>query len=220
MSVRTGAIALLGGTGKEGQGLALRFAARGRPVILGSREAEKGGRIAEELNARISSDLISGATNFEAAREGIVIVSTLPSSGHVETASALRDSLAGKLVVTATLRWPPSLDGLPSAAEDLARALDGCARVAAAFQTVSASSLKRPDGEPEDALVFADLADTRREAVLLVNSTGLRGVEGGPLEKARVAEALTGVLLGINKIHGVKSTGIRITGLPPGGTAR
>jgi hypothetical protein len=117
-------------------------------------------------------------------------------------------------VVTATIRWPPGLDGLPSAAEDLARALDGSTRVAAAFQTVSASSLKKLEGEAEDVLVFADSLDTRREAIVLVDSTGLRGIEGGSLEKTRVAEALTGVLLGINKAYGVKSTGIRITGLP------
>jgi len=212
------AVAILGGTGKEGQGLALRFAARGRPVILGSREAEKGRRIAEELNARLSSTLVAGTTNFEAARDGAVIVSTLPYPGHIETATELKTLLAGKLVVTATIRWPPGLDGLPSAAEDLARALDGAARVAAAFQTVSASSLKKLEGEPEDVLVFADLPETRREAVAFVDSTGLRGVEGGSLEKTRVAEALTGVLVGINKIYGVKSAGIRITGVPDRGT--
>jgi len=218
MKASAEAVAILGGTGKEGQGLALRLAARGRPVILGSREAEKGRRIAEELNARLSSSLVTGATNVEAARGGAVILSTLPYPGHIETATELRGLLAGKLVITATIRWPPSLDGLPSAAEDLARALDGWTRVAAAFQTVSAGSLKKLDGEAEDVLVFADSPETRREAVALVESTGLRGVEGGPLEKTRVAEALTGVLLEINKIYGVKSTGIRVTGLPARGT--
>lgn len=218
MSVPEGIVAILGGTGKEGQGLAIRFAARGRSVILGSRDAEKGRRVAEELNTRLSASLIVGTTNAEAARDGAVILSTLPYPGHIETASELRDLLEGKLVVTATIRWPPSLDGLPSAAEELAKALEGTTRVAAAFQTVSASSLKKLEGEPEDVLVFADLPETRREAVALVDSTGLRGVQGGSLEKTRVAEALTGVLLGINKIYGVKSTGIRITGLPNRGT--
>ncbi len=212
-------VAILGGTGKEGQGLALRLAARGRSVILGSRDAEKGRAIATELNARISSSLVTGTSNLEAARDGVVILSTLPYPGHIEIATELKDQIAGKLVVTATIRWPPSLDGVPSAAEDLARALEGSSRVAAAFQTVSAGSLNRLDGESEDVLVFADSPGTRREAVALVESMGLRGVEGGPLEKTRVAEALTGVLLGINKIYGVKSTGIRITGLPARGSS-
>jgi hypothetical protein len=170
------------------------------------------------LNERLSSNLVTGTTNFEAARDAAVILSTLPYSGHIETAGELKEALKGKLLVTATIRWPPSLDGLPSAAEELAKALEGTTRVAAAFQTVSASSLNKPEGEPEDVLVFADPPETRREAVALVDSTGLRGVEAGPLEKTRVAEALTGVLLGINKIYGVKSTGIRITGLPGRGS--
>ena len=210
-------VAILGGTGKEGQGLALRLAARGRSVILGSRDAEKGRTVAEELNAHLSSSLVTGATNLEAARDGAVILSTLPYPGHIETATELKDQLAGKLLITATIRWPPSLDGHPSAAEDLARALGESTRVASAFQTVSAGSLKKLEDESEDVLVFADSPEIRREAVALVDSMGLRGVEGGPLEKTRVAEALTGVLLGINKIYGVKSTGIRITGLPTRG---
>lgn len=215
MSAPQALVAVLGGTGKEGQGLALRFAARGRSVILGSRDAEKGRRVAEELNGRLGSSLVVGTTNAGAAEAGAVILSTLPYAGHIGTVVELKGMLAGKLLVTATIRWPPSLDGLPSAAEEVAKALGGTARVAAAFQTVSASSLARLEGEPEDVLVFADLPETRREAVALVDSTGLRGVEGGSLEKTRVAEALTGILLGINKLYGVKSTGIRITGLPP-----
>lgn len=215
MSDTPAVVAILGGTGKEGQGLALRFAARGRSVILGSREGEKGRRVAEELNAKLGQRRVLGTTNAEAARDGAVVVSTLPYAGHVETAASLRESLAGKLLVTATIRWPPSLDGLPSAAEELGKTLDGTTRVAAAFQTVSAISLRKLDGDPEDVLVFGDLPETRREAVALVDSTGLRGVEGGNLEKTRVAEALTGILLGINKLYGVKGTGIRITGLPP-----
>lgn len=207
-------IAILGGTGKEGQGLALRFAARGRSVVLGSRDAEKGRRTAEELNRHLGSDRIAGTTNARAAADGAVILSTLPYSGHAETAAALKPSLAGKLVVTATLRWPPSLDGLASAAEELAKLLDGTARVAAAFQTVSAKTLRELEAEPEDVLVFADLPETRSETVALVDSIGFRGIEAGALANSRVAEALTGVLLGINKRYGVKSTGIRITGLP------
>jgi NADPH-dependent F420 reductase len=207
-------IAILGGTGKEGQGLAMRFAARGRPVILGSREKAKGERIAEELNAKLGSSLITGAENLDAAKAGSVLVSTLPYPGHTDTARGLAEALAGKLLVSATIRWPPALDGASSAAEDLAKVLGPSTRVAAAFQTVSAHSLKNLESEPEDVLVFADEAETRREAMALVDATGLRAVDAGPLEKTRIAEALTGLLLGVNKRYGVKSTGIRITGLP------
>jgi predicted dinucleotide-binding enzyme len=81
-------------------------------------------------------------------------------------------------------------------------------------------ALENLEEEPEDVLVFADSADTRREAVELVDATGLRGIDAGPLERTRIAEALTGLLLGVNKRYGVKSTGIRITGLPRLGPGR
>lgn len=225
---KTGSIAILGGTGKEGRGLALRFASHGRRVILGSRESEKGRRIASELNEKLGSQTvdheieISGTTNEEAAALGDIVVSTLPYDGHLETMKALAKALEGKLVVTATIRWPPGLDGKPSAAEELDRVLGGAGRVVAAFQTVSARALANLTdegaGAGEDVLVFADEPATRREAIALVEASGLRGVEAGPLRGVRAAEALTGVLLGINKLYGVRSTGIRITGLPVRGT--
>jgi 8-hydroxy-5-deazaflavin:NADPH oxidoreductase len=220
---KNASIAILGGTGKEGRGLALRFASHGRQVILGSREAEKGRRIAAELNEKLGSrgvdSVIAGESNEEAARRGNVIVSTVPYDGHLDTMKPLAGLVEGKMVVTATIRWPPGLDGNASAAEELDQALGGTARVVAAFQTVSAKALARlsPD-HIEDVLVFADDPAARREAVALVAATGLRGVEAGPLQGARVAEALTGVLLRVNKLYGVRSTGIRITGLPDGGS--
>ena len=222
---KSASIAILGGTGKEGRGLALRFASHGRHVILGSREAEKGRRIAAELNEQLGSrgvdSAIAGASNEEAADRGNVIVSTVPYDGHLDTMKPLVRLVEGKMVVTATIRWPPGLDGNASAAEELDQALGGTARVVAAFQTVSAKALARLSPDPdhiEDVLVFADDPAARREAVTLVAATGLRGVEAGPLQGARVAEALTGVLLRVNKLYGVRSTGIRITGLPDGGS--
>jgi hypothetical protein len=209
-----GSIAILGGTGKEGQGLALRWASAGRTIVLGSRDPEKGRRIAEKLNSELGSSSVAGASNLEAGRAGDVLVSTLPHDGHLETIAAIGEALAGKLLVTATIRWPPGLDGNPSAAEELDEALAGRARVVAAFQTVSAGALRDLSVTPdEDVLVFANENETRKEAVALVSETGFRGVEAGSLKKARVAEALTGLLLGVNKLHGVRSSGIRITGL-------
>lgn len=215
----TKSIAILGGTGKEGRGLALRFAIHGRQVILGSREAEKGRRIAAELNEKLAArgveSPIAGASNQDAADRGGIIVSTLPYDGHLETVSSLGRALEGKMVVTATIRWPPGLDGKLSAAEELDQALAGSARVVAAFQTVSARTLSNLGPEHvEDVLVFAEDPESRRQAIVLVGDTGLRGVEAGPLEGARAAEALTGILLAINKRYRVRSAGIRITGLP------
>jgi NADPH-dependent F420 reductase len=210
------AIAILGGTGKEGQGLALRWARSGRRVIAGSRLEEKGRRVAAELNGELGSNRVEGATNRDAARAAEVIVSTLPYDGHVQTLAELKAELAGKLLITATLRWPIDLSGASwpvSAAEELDRELAGAVPVVAAFQTVSAGTLRDPE-RSEDVLVFGDDAGRRSAAVALVDETGLRGIEAGPLKLARVGEALTGLLIRVNKIHRVHSTGIRITGLP------
>jgi NADPH-dependent F420 reductase len=216
--VKEGAIAILGGTGKEGQGLAIRWARAGRRVIAGSRLEEKGRRAAAEINAELGSTGVEGATNRDAARAGEVIVSTLPYDGHIQTLVELKDEFTGKMLITATLRWPPDLSGKPSAAEELNETLAGAVPVVAAFQTVSSGAL-RDAGRFEDVLVFADDAGIRQAAVAIVGETGLRGIEAGPLKASRVGEALTGLLLGINRIHRVHSAGIRITGLPDeGGT--
>lgn len=208
-------LAILGGTGKQGRGLALRFAAAGRSVVVGSRDPDKARRIASELNAELGSSHVRGTSNDEAAGIAAIVFSTLPHAGHLETVRDLKNALSGKLLVTATIRWPPEPDGSPSAAEELDELLAGSARVAAAFQTVSARSLLKPgSGDDQDVLVFAEAEATRREALAVVAETGLRPVEAGPLRGARIAEALTGLLLGINKIYGVKSAGVRITGLP------
>jgi predicted dinucleotide-binding enzyme len=146
-----------------------------------------------------------------------VIVSALPYDGHVQTLVELKAELAGKMLITATLRWPPDLSGRPSAAEELNEALAGAVPVVAAFQTVSSGAL-RDAGRIEDVLVFADDAAIRKTAVSIVSETGLRGIEAGPLKASRVGEALTGLLLGINRIHHVHSAGIRITGLAGDGS--
>jgi len=211
-------LAILGGTGKEGQGLAIRWARVGHEVLLGSRETEKGERIAAELIERLGSDgefgPVRGMTNRNAANEGEIIVSTLPHAGHVATLRDLKAELAGKLVITATIAWPPGSTERPSAGEEVLKALGADARVVAAFQTVSAGTLNdMPTGHTEDVLICSDDVDARETTRRLVEQTGLRGVIAGPLERARIVEAITGLLLKINRRYGVKSAGIRITGI-------
>lgn len=216
-------IAVLGGTGKEGRGLAVLWARAGRKVVIGSRDAERGRLAAEELSASSGTSTIEGASNQEAAECCDVVVSTLPDKSQVEILREIEGALEGKLLVSATIAWPPGLDGKESAAEALRAALGDEVRVAAAFQTVSAKTLaklheKEPDRmEDEDVLVFSDDAAARKETMKLVEEIGLRGVEAGPLANCRVAEALTGLLIAVNKLYGVKSSGIRVTGLPSSG---
>lgn len=209
-----GRIAVLGGTGKEGRGLARRWARAGRAVVIGSRDAGRGRAAAEELRASVEGGSLEGTSNREAAERCEILVSTLPDESHVEILGEIEDALRGKLLVTATIAWPPGLDGEPSAAEALAEAIGESCRVVAAFQTVSAKTLSSEEAEEEDVLVFSDDASARSEAVALIAEMGLRGVEAGKLANARVAEALTGLLIAVNKLYGVKSSGIRLTGLP------
>jgi NADPH-dependent F420 reductase len=214
------ALAILGGTGKEGQGLALRWARAERDVILGSRDAAKGREIATALNAKLGSERVRGAGNREAAAASPdVVVSTLPDSGHIEILRDIAGELDGKVLVVATIAWPPGPTSEPSAAElarDALDALGRSVRVVAAFQTVSAGTLRKTESEPEDVLICGDDADAREATSALVDEIGLRGVHAGRLKQARIAEAITGALLKINKHYGVKSTGIRITGIDPG----
>lgn len=206
-------VAILGGTGKEGQGLALRWARAGREVVIGSRETSKGEEIAAALNEKLGTSRIRGTNNRDAARDADVVVSTLPDEGHVEILTSLKTELEGKLVIVATIAWPPGPTSKPSAAEEAQEALGSAGRVVAAFQTVSAGTLKKTETEPEDVLVCGDDADACEETRLLVDETGLRGILAGSLAEARVAEAITGMLLKINRRYGVKSTGVRITGV-------
>jgi NADPH-dependent F420 reductase len=141
------------------------------------------------------------------------LVSTLPHKGHRETLKGLREELEGKLLMVATVIWPPGALERPSAAEEAQEILSGYTRVVAAFQTVSALAL-RDLGQPleDDVLVFGE-AEARREAVRLIGLAGLRGVEAGPIAQTRIIEAMTGVLIKVNKNYGIKSAGLRVTGL-------
>jgi NADPH-dependent F420 reductase len=211
-------IGILGGTGKEGQGLALRWASRGVPVVIGSRDRAKAERVVGELRRRqgtsVNHALIRGLANREVAAGAEALVSTIPHKGHRDTLSSLRIELEGKLLLVATVIWPPGALERVSAAEEAEEILSDSTRVVAAFQTVSAVALGRLDTPVEDdVLVCGTHAEARREACRLIGLAGLRGIEAGPLAQARIIEAMTGVLIQVNKNYGVKSAGIRVTGL-------
>jgi NADPH-dependent F420 reductase len=206
-------IGILGGTGKEGQGLALRWASCGVEVHIGSRYPAKAERVAAELNPLLKHPRIRGSGNREVASRSAALVSTLPHEGHRETLRALRNELEGKLLLVATVIWPPGALERPSAAEEAREILSDSTRVVAAFQTVSALSLSNLDKQIEDDVLVFGANDARRQATHLISLAGLRGVEAGPLAQARIIEAMTGVLINVNKNYGIKSAGIRVTGL-------
>ena len=207
-------IGILGGTGKEGQGLALRWVHGGLEILLGSRDAAKAENVALELNQKLGAEAVRGLTNSDVASRAETIVSALPHQGHLATLETLKEDLDGKLVMVATVIWPPGPLERPSAAEEAQEVLTDRTRVVAAFQTVSAVGLRALDKEIEDdVLVCGDVAEARKTAIRLIARTGLRGIDAGPLRNARTIEAMTGVLLQVNKAHSTKHAGIRITGL-------
>ncbi len=216
----SGHIAVLGGTGKEGSGLAYRWAYAGYQVIIGSRTQDKARRVAAELNDMLGKDSVRGLLNEDAAREAEVVVLTVPYSAHRATLESVYDQAQGKILVDVTVPIKPpdfTVVHLPegrTAAEEAQAILGSEVRVVSAFQNVSAVHLRDITHEVEcDIFVCGDDEDAKQMVVELVEAAGMQGFDAGPLANAIVAESLTPVLLGINKRYGVKGAGIRITRL-------
>lgn len=213
-------IALLGGTGKEGSGLAFRWAHAGYDVVIGSRKAEKAERVAAELNDMLGGAAIRGMANADAARDTDIVVLTVPYSAHRATLESVREELQGKILVDVAVPLnPPNVATVyipegRSAAEEAQAIVGGDVRVVAAFQNVSASHLKDVSVVIAcDVLVCGDDADAKQEVMALVQAADMRGIDAGALANAVAVEALTSVLISINKRYKVKGAGIRITGI-------
>jgi 8-hydroxy-5-deazaflavin:NADPH oxidoreductase len=217
-------LAILGGTGAEGSGLAFRWAHAGYPVIVGSRSAEKAQDGAAALNKLLGKDLVRGMDNVSAAKEAQIVIVTVPYSAQKPTISDVAGALEGKILVDVTVPLvPPKVNRvqLPeggSAVETIQKMLGSGVRVVSAFQNVSAHHLKDLTHEVEcDVLVTGDDIPARETVIELANAAGLRGIHAGPLCNSVVAEALTSVLITINQRYKIPGAGIRITGLPEQG---
>jgi NADPH-dependent F420 reductase len=213
-------IAVIGGTGKEGAGLAMRWAHSGYRVLIGSRDAMKAVHKADELNTFMGFNYLQGMGNFEAAQAADVVVLTVPYDGHLAILEALREALKGKLVIDVTVPVrPPDVRTVhvpegKSACLEAQAFLGPDSTVVAAFQNVSAAHLQAADHPVVcDVLVCGDDAQAKDETIKLVQAAGMRGIDAGPLANAVAVEALTPVLLYINKRYKVKGAGITITGL-------
>jgi hypothetical protein len=211
-------IAILGGTGKEGSGLATRWALAGHSIIIGSRDEERAKARATDLRARTRRLPIIGHANDEAAQLGTVIVLALPALGLAATLSAVREACRGKVVVSTVvpltfggprLFTPPAAG---SAAEE-AQALLPDARVVAAFHHIAAHELAETD-QPIDCDLLLCGTDAAAKATVseLAGSMGLRAIDVGPLSNAGPLEAITAVLTTINRRYKLKNSGIKITG--------
>jgi len=214
-------IAVIGGTGELGSALAKRWAVAGYPVVLGSRSKQKAQAAAEKMNADAApSAAVTGEDNRTAAAAAEIVIIAVPYASHESILDEIKPAVAGKIVVDAVVPLVPpkvSVVKLPpdgSAALIAQRLLAGTARVQAAFHNVSAAKLHSSGPVDCDVLVFGDEQAARAVVIELANAAGARGVDGGPLANSAAAEALTSVLIGINRRYKVEGAGIRITGLP------
>lgn len=214
-------IALIGGTGPEGRGLAQRLALAGHAVIVGSRSAERATDIATQLVNDAGGEVdLSGATNADAVAGADLVVLTIPYSGLADTLPPLKGSLRDKIVVS-TIAPIEFRDGRPialrveagSAAEEVAQRLPD-SKVVSAFQTVDAHALGDVNHELDtDVLVSSDDTEARRLVVRLANGIpGVRALSAGRLASSRYVEECTALLITINRIYKSHS-GIRITGV-------
>lgn len=211
-------IAIIGGTGNEGPGLALRWAQAGYAIIIGSRKQEKAEAAAETLNSELGIDSISGMQNNLAVQNADICVLAVVYTAHQPALESLKSDLKGKILIDATARIDfrnPKPPDPPSAARIAQDILGEETRVAAAFQNVPAHVLrKNVDKDLEtDVLVFADADEAADTAIKLAEAGGMRAYYAGGLDNAIVAEGLTSILISLNKIYGVRTASIGITGV-------
>jgi NADPH-dependent F420 reductase len=219
----TETIAIIGGTGPEGRGLATRFAMAGHTVILGSRDAERGaaiaGELAEALAGRVAEGALRGTGNAEACAEATLAIITVPYSAHAATLESLREPLAGKLVIDAAVpvrfeRGPRPVEVEAGSATEEAAALLPDSTVVGAFHNLDAESLLDPEARVDaDVLVTGGAEGKQRASALAEQIEGVRAVDAGPLRYSRFVEGITLLLIGINGRHKAH-TGVRIAGLP------
>lgn len=214
------AIAILGGTGKEGKGLAYRWAKAGYRVLIGSRSSEKAVTAASEIIQLLEgSSSVVGTTNLDAAQQAEIVVLTVPYSAHRETLEGLKEALQGKILVDVTVPLVPpkvskvQMPAAGSAAQEAKEILGEGVEVVAAFQNVSYEHLLGDEDVECDVLVTGTSKQARLEVLKLVDAAGLIGWDAGPIENSVVVEGLTSVLININKQYGSTHAGIRITGV-------
>jgi 8-hydroxy-5-deazaflavin:NADPH oxidoreductase len=213
-------LAILGGTGHEGSGIAYRAARAGWKVWIGSRDAARAQAKAQELNVLLGQDSVTGCDLMMAAEAAGMVVLAVPYAAQLATAQGVRDALEGKVLIDVTVPLKPpkvTLVQLPdggSCVKTLQDKLGAGVAVVSAFQNVSAHALMDPERPVEcDVLVCADQPEARQAALGLIAEMGLTGIDAGPLANSVVAEALTSVLIHLNKTYKVPASGIRITGL-------
>lgn len=214
-------IAILGGTGREGGALALRWANAGYRVVIGSRNKDKAAQASAQINARLGATRASHDDNRGAAAAGEIVVLCVPYAAQRSTVEEVHEALRGKILIDTTVPLvPPKVARvqLPeggSAVAAIQTLLGESVRVVSAFQNVSAHLMQDLDHEVEcDVLVCGDDVQARETVIGLAADIGLRGIHAGPIVNSAATEALTSLLISINSRYKVDGAGIRITRLP------
>jgi NADPH-dependent F420 reductase len=227
-------IAIIGGTGDQGKGLALRWARAGFEIIIGSRDRERARTASAEMRAALTAASansggaggakMDGDVNADAAANASIIVLTVPFAAHISTLKEIREKIQpGALIIDVTVPLEPAVGGKPtrvlgvwagSAAEQCRELAPESAKVVSAFQNAGAEALADLDRDVEcDIIVCGDDKETKQRVRPLVEAIpGCRYIDGGPLANARTVEAMTALLIGFN-IRYKTHTGLRITGI-------
>ncbi|MBM3489050.1 MAG: NADPH-dependent F420 reductase [Alphaproteobacteria bacterium] len=214
-------IAILGGTGDLGSGLALRWARAGYGIVIGSRKLEGAQAAAKAFNAEAGVNTIAGLENAAAAAAAEIVVLTVPYANHRAMLEAVKPAVQGKIFVDVTVPLQAkkvrtvSLPPEGSVAKAAQAFLGEGVRVVSAFQNVAAERLRHIDERVEcDVLVAGNDPQARDVVVGLAEAAGLKAWHAGRIDNSAVAEALTSVLIFINGRYGIAGAGLRITGTP------
>lgn len=212
-------IAVLGGTGKEGKGLAYRWAKAGYKVLIGSRSEERAVTAASEImELAEGSTSIVGTSNKEAAQLADIVVVSVPYAAHRETLESVKDVLKGKILIDVTVPLVPpkvrtvQMPSAGSAAQEAKEIVGEGVEVVAAFHNISHEHLLKDEFVECEVLVTGTSKEARGEVLKLVEAAGLVGWDAGPIENSVVLEGLTSVLININKQYGSTHAGIKIMG--------
>jgi NADPH-dependent F420 reductase len=221
MSAET--IAIIGGAGELGFGLALRFAAAGLKVVIGSRDGAKAQEAASRVKATVGDAEVSGLGNAEAAAGGTIVVLAVPFSAQAAILKSIKPALKTAILLDTTVPLAATVGGRPTrmlgvwegSAAQAARELLPGVTVVSAFHNVSADVLQDLSATPDcDILICGDDAAAKERVAALVKLIpGLRPVDAGTLEMSRIVESLTALLIALNRRHKVRHCGIRITGM-------
>ncbi len=219
-------IAIIGGTGRHGSGLALRLAKKGRRIIIGSRSEEKAVAVATELKNRLKYEYdIIGANNFKAANQSTILILCVPIEAQVDTLKSISKAFAeNKILVDVTVPLETSIGGKPdtliclwqgSAAQRVAHLVPDTVEVVSAFQTISASALHNLSKSIDSDVIVCSDSDSARKTVMTIAEeiVGVRALDGGALSNSRIIEALTPMLIHLNMRYKINDAGIRISGL-------